>query len=120
MAAMAGHLAAISIAISLALCMFSCGLTVALRLIQVTSVSATVFSMVGMALLCPIGGLLGIWLLPASSAFWLSGLLSFGLGILLYILIFDLILPGFEQQTMRLSFTFLIGFVVTMLLQSLS
>ena len=120
MAAMAGHLAAISIAFSLALCMFSCGLTVALRLIQTTSVPATLIAMIGMALLCPLGGLLGVWILPTLSTFWLSCLMSFGLGILLYILIFDLIVPGFEQQTARLSFTFLIGFLVTMLLQAVS
>ena len=73
-----------------------------------------------MALLCPIGGALGVWFIPTVSLAVLDAIIAFGLGVLVYICLFDLILPGFESSQARFRFVFLVGFILVLLLQAWS
>lgn len=101
------------IAISLAMCCFSCGMAVASRLAAASWTRLSMsLTMVALAILFPIGAVIAMLFLNHISMRWYDAILAFSMTILLYITSVDLITPGFKQPHFRLKIIFFTAFIV--------
>lgn len=111
------------VAISLALCCFSCGMAVAGRLTRTGwSWQRRMLMMIALALLFPIGVIIIMSIHGGHvAALWFNIVLAFAIGILIYIAITDLIVPGFSKNNGRfvLQFVFFIGLVLVFMLKGI-
>ena len=119
MAVLASQFASMITAISLAICCFVCGLTVTTRFIMVGFITKrTVISVSLMALLFPVGGVIGLLFLNHLSSFWMEEIIAFGMAILLYIATADLLLEGLKGKSNWPKVSFYFGFLLIILINA--
>ncbi len=119
LAVLAGHFAALITAVSLAICCFVCGLSVTTRFMQVGfSLRRTLLSVLVMSMLFPIGGLLGLVFLLHLSGFWRQEIVAFGLAVILYVAIADLLLEGFKNNSAWAKIAFYFGFLLILIINA--
>lgn len=119
LSALAGQFVSIITAISLGICCFVCGMAVTTRLITVNmSTKKIATSMFLMALLFPVGGVLSALFLFKLPHIWIEDVIAFGVAVLLYITVFDLILSGFRAKGSLPKMVFFIGFIMILLIKA--
>ena len=117
---LAGHLAAFIVALSLGICCFVCGMSVATRLLsRKFSRKLTWFCCFMMSLLLPLGGFLASLFVAHMSIVWIDSVIAFGIGVLLYLATADLLIEAFQKPNSSLRVIFFLGFIVVILIKTL-
>ncbi len=113
LSALAGQFVSMVTAISLSICCFVCGLAITTRFITVrfAAIPTTLFISL-MALLFPLGGLLAYLFLLHLPTIWISDMIAFGIGVLLYITTTDLLIAGFKPKNYWPKIMFYFGFLL--------
>ena len=118
---LASQFASMLTAISLAICCFVCGLSVTTRCMTVElSKQRTSMTVSLMALLFPVGGLLGMLFLNHISMLWAEEIMAFGMGVLLYIATADLLLEGFKSKSYWPKISLYLGFLLIVCINAYS
>lgn len=113
LSALAGQFVSMVTAISLSICCFVCGLAITTRFITVHFTTLRIILFIGlMALLFPLGGLLAYLFLLKLPIIWVSEMIAFGVGVLLYITTTDLLIAGFKPKSYWPKLVFYVGFLL--------
>ena len=119
LSALAGQFVSIITAISLGICCFVCGMAVTTRFITVKmNTKKIVTNMFLMASLFPVGGLLSALFLFKLPHIWIEDVIAFGVAVLLYITVFDLIVSAFKVKSSLPKVVFFIGFMIILLIKA--
>jgi len=111
------HVTLVIIAISLSLCCFVCSMSVATRIFSsALEISQKFILLFAMALLFPIGTVLGAWVMVSMPSIWLIDLLSFSIAALFYLVTVELLHEAFAKKNQKAISAFFLAFLFVLLL----